>query len=42
MKMAMYTIWNTAPIELTVVSSKLSEDITGKPYQAVIKQFKRA
>lgn len=40
-KMIVYTNWKTAPIELTVVTNKLSGDIKGVPYHMQIKQFMR-
>lgn len=42
MQMIMQDNWKTAPTELTVVTSRLSDDMKGQPYQAQIKQFKRA
>lgn len=42
--MIMYGIYNQkiAPTELTIMSSKVFEDMNGHPYQAYIMQFKRA
>lgn len=38
----MYTNWNTAPAELTVMTKKLSDDTRGVPYHMQIKQFNKA